>query len=180
MSIKSSKRLVIDADVARAAGGKDAIYPTPKHCRDFLEAVRVICYRVVMTDEIKREWAEHLSSFTRTWLYKMYGARKVEFVDDVLNNDLRRKIRNAASCEKDCLVMIKDVHLLEAAQVTDNSIISKDETVRVLFFEASSKVGEIKSILWINPDYNDKEVMRWLEDGADLRKEWMLCQDKGR
>jgi len=45
MSFKASKRLVIDADVARAAGGKDAKYPKPKHCRDFLEAVRVICHR---------------------------------------------------------------------------------------------------------------------------------------
>lgn len=27
MSLKASKRLVIDADVAHAAGGKDAVYP---------------------------------------------------------------------------------------------------------------------------------------------------------
>jgi hypothetical protein len=180
MSIGASMRLVIDADVAHAAGGKNAKYPTPTHCRDFLEAVRVIRHRIVMTDEIKMEWAKHMSSFTRTWLYKMYGAKNVEFVDDASNTDLRRKIRRAASCEKDCQAMIKDVHLLEAAQVTDKTIISMDETVHVLFMDASSRVGEIKAILWANPDEEDGETMRWLEDGAGQKDEWMLGQDRIR
>ena len=180
MSFKASRRLVIDADVAQAAGGKDAKYPKPKHCRDFLEAVKVICHRIVMTDEIKTEWIKHQSSFTRTWLCKMYGARKVVFVDDASNIDLRRKIRRAASCEKDCHVMIKDIHLLEAAQVTDKTIISMDETVHALFSDASSKIGEIKDILWVNPDDDDGDKIRWLEDGANQKDEWLLGQDRIR
>ncbi len=175
MSLKASKRLVIDADVAQAAGGKDAVYPKPKHCRDFLEAVRVICHRVVMTDQIKKEWNDHQSNFTRTWLYKMFGARKVVFIDDASNPDLRRKIMSSAHSKKDCVVMIKDVHLLEAASVTDNSIISMDETVHDLFKDASSKVGEIRTILWTNPDRDYEEKIRWLEEGAELKEKWKLA-----
>ncbi len=175
MSLKASKRLIIDADVAQAAGGKDAVYPKPKHCRDFLEAVRVICHRVVMTDEIKKEWNDHQSNFTRTWLYKMFGARKVVFIDDAANPDLRRKIMSSAHSKKDCVVMIKDVHLLEAASVTDNSIISMDETVHDLFKDVSSKVGEIRTILWTNPDRDYEEKIRWLEEGAELKEKWKLA-----
>ena len=69
-----------DADVARAAGGENAIHPTPKHCRDFLESVRVICHRVVMSKEIKEEWDEHKSNFTRTWLYKMFHVYSVKSI----------------------------------------------------------------------------------------------------
>lgn len=175
MSLKDSKKLVIDADVARAAGGRDAVYPKPKHCRDFLDAVRVICHRVVMTDEIKKEGNDHQSNFTRTWLYKMYGARKVEFIDDALNPVLCGKIMSSAYSKKDCEAMIKDTHLLDAALIADNSIISMDETVHDLFKDASSKVGEIRAILWTNPDRDYDEKLRWLEEGAEPKEEWKLC-----
>ena len=163
-----------DADVARAAGGDNAIHPTPKHCRDFLESVRVICHRVVMSKEIKEEWDEHKSNFTRTWLYKMFGARKVEVLPDVSNEGLRRKIQKAALCEKDCQDMMKDAHLLEAAQAADSTIISMDETFHILFSKASSKVGEITAIVWINPDDDHEAATEWLQSGADFRRDWTL------
>ena len=34
-----SKRLVIDTDVAQAAGSETATHPRAKHCRDFLQEV---------------------------------------------------------------------------------------------------------------------------------------------
>jgi hypothetical protein len=39
MKAKQSKRLVIDASVARACGDSQATYPTSVHCRNFLESV---------------------------------------------------------------------------------------------------------------------------------------------
>ncbi|MGA9382780.1 MAG: hypothetical protein WBV73_28800 [Phormidium sp.] len=65
---KVSKLLVIDASVARAAGGESAKSPTSKYCRDFLLAVLDISHRVVMTPDIRKEWDKHQSSFARTWL----------------------------------------------------------------------------------------------------------------
>ena len=52
---RSSRRLVIDASIARACGGEDAVYPTAKSCRDALMAVYDICHRVVMTEAIDEE-----------------------------------------------------------------------------------------------------------------------------
>ena len=51
MADKVSKRLVIDASVARAAGGEDATYPISVSCRDFLKAVLDLSHRVVMTPD---------------------------------------------------------------------------------------------------------------------------------
>lgn len=45
MASRSSKRLVIDASVARASGGDDAIFPASKHCRDVLLATLCVCHR---------------------------------------------------------------------------------------------------------------------------------------
>ena len=73
------------------------------------------------------------------------------------------------------MVMTKAVHLLEAASVTDNSIISMDENVHELFKASSSKVGEIMTILWTNPDRDYEDKIRWLEEGAELKEEWKLA-----
>jgi hypothetical protein len=45
--MKASRRLVIDASVAHAAGDSKATVPIAKNCRDFLEAVLSICLRAV-------------------------------------------------------------------------------------------------------------------------------------
>ncbi len=42
--VKDSKRLVIDASIARSAGGNEATIPCSKHCRDFLKSVLEICH----------------------------------------------------------------------------------------------------------------------------------------
>ena len=65
MADKVSKRLVIDASVARAAGGEDATFPISVYCRDFLQAVLDISHRVVMTPDIRDEWNKHQSKSAR-------------------------------------------------------------------------------------------------------------------
>ena len=63
----NSKRLVIDASVARYAGDEGANYPKSVHCRQFLFPVLDICHQVVMTPSIKEEWDKHQSKFALTW-----------------------------------------------------------------------------------------------------------------
>jgi hypothetical protein len=55
MPVKRSKRLVIDASVARSAGGETAVFPTSKHCRDFLRATLETGHCVVMTPVIRSD-----------------------------------------------------------------------------------------------------------------------------
>jgi hypothetical protein len=164
---RASRRLVIDADIARAAGGVDAVYPTSKNCRDFLEAVRIICHRLVMSNAISVEWKRHESRFTSTWLNKMYGMRKVVFIDPAksTSEDLGQQLEKMASSEKAREAVLKDAHPLEAALASDQIVASMDETVRDLFSRASKNIGEIRPVVWVNPNREEEKITEWLENG---------------
>lgn len=76
---KVSPRLVIDASVARAAGGEDAKNETSKSCRNFLAKVMAISYQIVMTPELKAEWDKHKSVFAQRWLSSMVAKKKLVY-----------------------------------------------------------------------------------------------------
>ena len=56
MPQKKKRLLVIDASVARAAGGAEATAQVSRECRDFLSTVLTVCHQIVMTPEISEEW----------------------------------------------------------------------------------------------------------------------------
>ena len=60
----------------------------------------------------------------------------------------------------------KTDHFLE----TDHIIISRDETARELFQEASEEIGGLKRIVWINPTHKEEHVKDWLSEGAKLER----------
>ena len=56
MAGQKGKRLVIDADIARSAGGKEATHPRTKNCHDFLlEMLTKTSHQLVMTPKIRDE-----------------------------------------------------------------------------------------------------------------------------
>jgi hypothetical protein len=168
VSKKDTKRVVIDTDVVKASGGETTTHPTSKNCRDFLMTVRALNYRVVMSAEIRKEWNEHASNFARRWWGAMERRKKVcDIGNPPRDKNLRTKISSTARSEKQIETMEKDFHLLNAALATDQSIISLDETVRGLFARASQRVGEIRNIIWVNPDrVAEEEPISWLQNGA--------------
>jgi hypothetical protein len=174
MTAKSSQRLVIDASVARASGGLGAVSPTSKNCSDFLQAVLDICHQVVLTTEILEEWHRHKSKFARHWLASMFARKKAKLIGSAKDRQLHDKIDRAAQSEKARAAMLKDVHLLEAALATDEIVVALDETVRGLFIEAVISVGEIRNVVWVNPDRADEEPLIWLEGGAKPDKKRRL------
>ncbi|MDD4162754.1 MAG: hypothetical protein PHW87_09790 [Methanothrix sp.] len=71
--------------------------------------------------------------------------------------------------------MEKDLRLIEAAKATDNRIVSLDDNARRFFCAASSSVGELREILWVNP-VNEKETpTQWLNEGAPNEEHRMIC-----
>ena len=80
---KSSKNLVIDASVARSAGGEDATYPTSVNCREFLKAVLDRGHKMVMTSDIKKEWDKHQSTFTDIWKRKMIAKKRFVYIKEL-------------------------------------------------------------------------------------------------
>ncbi|MCI0691209.1 hypothetical protein L0337_04275 [candidate division KSB1 bacterium] len=174
MPTKISRRLVIDASIAHASGGEEATFPTSKNCRDFLIAVRTICHRIVMTTAIIEEWNNHQSNFTRRWRVSMEARKKVNRLNAPINKKLRDKIKEIATNEKAREAMFKDIHLVEAAKATDQIVVALDETVRDLFASISRSIGEMRNIVWVNPDKTEEQPISWLENGAKPEKRRML------
>lgn len=167
------RSLVVDASVARAAGGADAVHPTSTSCRDFLMAMLDICHRVVRTDAIGDEWKRNRSKFFRGWLVNMYGRKKVDQIQPP-EHGLQTKLSNALANPLDRATAMKDVHLLDAAIATRSPIVSHDETSRALFASTCAKVPELQRIVWINPCTVQDAALEWLDRGAPDEKPRML------
>ena len=168
MRSRDSKRLVVNASVARAAGGEEATVSVSISCTEFLETFRDECsHHVVMTPELSEEWEENQSKFAATWLRSMIARKRWDYVEPPVNQALRAEIEGTATSENEIEDMRKDFHLLEAARTTDQTIISLDQTIRGLFAQATQHVGEIRDIVWVNPDrIKEEEPLVWLRNGA--------------
>lgn len=170
----NSRRLVIDASIARAAGGTEATYPTSKHCRDFLKATLTICHRMVMTPEIEDEWKAHQSKFASKWRRYMEGKKKIYRPTNTVNERLRAKLARIPVSSTTKAAMLKDIHLIEAALATDEIVISLDEKVRNFFKASAATLGESKTAVWLNPDKEEEAPIAWLENGAKPEKHRLI------
>src|SRR5262249_6151330 len=89
------RRLVVDASVARSAGTTEN--PTSQLCRQFLDAMLTICHKVVMTDDIDKEWRKHGSRYSMSWLAAMQSRRKLR-ADDPPGDRATRSAARTVSC----------------------------------------------------------------------------------
>ncbi len=70
--------------------------------------------------------------------------------------------------------LLDDLLLVEAALATDRTVASLDESVRALFRQATGQVGELRAIVWVNPELEEDESIPWLKRGAPADPEHML------
>ena len=77
---------------------------------------------------------------------------------------MKNKILKTATSGEDHEAMAKDFHLLDTAIRTDRIVVSLDNTVLRLFVAATSTVGEIREVIWINPVETPDVVIKWLEN----------------
>ena len=102
MPPKNSRRLVIDASVARSSGGEDATYPTSKTLPGFFacDSQR----RSSSGDDAKackHEWDRHQSGFARRWRQFQWWPGENYVGSDVTPNDkLREKVERTADDRK--------------------------------------------------------------------------------
>ncbi len=90
------------------------------------------------------------------------------------NSDIREEIEGKEIPQSKKDAMLKDCHLVEAALGTDRRIVSLDDTARILFAGLSDNVADMRDILWVDPDQNEKQqVIAWLECGQGDPK-WKL------
>jgi len=168
MPKKKPGRIVIDACIARSAGGKEAKKGHSVPCTNFLSKVLEICYMVIFSRELFDEWKEHQSKFSRRWLVTMFSRKKVNILKDSEDQSLRGRIRSECEIKKRSWeAVLKDIHLIEAAIITDKIIASIDDRARDHFKIISPGFGELRLIYRINPANTDEDVVSWLESGLE-------------
>jgi len=164
--------MVIDASVARAAGGKNAVWPLSKECRDFLINTLDVGHRAVLSPAVREEWKKHESSFSRQWRTMMMARKKLVLREVGEDRHLRAGLEQCTSNQRHLDAMMKDVHLLEAAHATDNTVISLDDIVRDLFGVAALRVPVLREVVWVNP--GKESAIAWLRRGAPREKQRLL------
>jgi hypothetical protein len=165
------KKLVIDASIARAAGGKSAIQAQSKDCRDCLQAMLEHRHKMVMSAELKAEWDKHQSRFAKTWRSQMLARRRFVALQTPLNASLIKTISDCIDEVTETIPQreagMKDIHLLEAALLSDQRVLSLDDnTARKIFARVAQKLPDMTQLIWVNPVNPDEQAMRWLELGA--------------
>lgn len=167
MPYKKAKRLVVDASVGATSGGSNATWPGSIHCRDFLMAFDRLGFRLVLSNDILKEWKDHESSFARDWRIGMIAKKKLYIIKgETVDDRFRAKIANIGLTIRPLRELLKDCLLIEAAMKSDKSIISLDEEARLGFRRASLPIREIRTIVWVNPERTDDDPIGWLEEGA--------------
>ncbi|GGK96998.1 hypothetical protein Sme01_35330 [Sphaerisporangium melleum] len=170
---KMSRRLVVDASVARAAGTTEN--PTSVLCREFLLAISKVGHKLVMTREIGAEWRKHRSNFAVIWFASMQRRNKILRLtpEGDLLAALLAALDDMELSEKNKSAIRKDLLLVVAAEAADGSIASLDDRMRKLLGHFADEAKVVGSMVWVNPARPEEEACRWLEAGArteDSRK----------
>jgi hypothetical protein len=111
---------------------------------------------------VERGWNRHQSLFAARWLADMQSRGKVEDIAYVRNDELRAEAPGTVSAQK-------DLHLVEAALVTDRIVISLDDRART-----ELSVPAAAEVMWVHPVDEGGHVIYWLRSGAAPVKEWKL------
>lgn len=165
MAVKNPKCLVIDTSVVQAAGGENAVLPEPKLCRDFLNEILKLGHRIMTTNDLLEEWKKH-DLVNRAWYVKMSLRGQVEYLPgDTQRADLREAVLRVV--ETNAIENVrKDMYLVEAAMLADNTVCSRDERIRGHFHRATPHVEELRAIIWVNPTVENEACVIWLREGC--------------
>jgi hypothetical protein len=144
---KHSRLLVVDACVARSAGGTE--HPQSSCCRDALLAILTICHRVVMTEAVQDQWNDHRSRFARKWLTSMWARKKVHRCEGVQLGHVDRACDGLSATEQDRLR--EDLLLIEAACAADGIIVTRDNVIQAIWRKCYDRLGLPKPVRWIDP-----------------------------
>lgn len=127
-----------------------------------------------MTPDLEDEWDRNQSNYAREWRVAMETEGLVYAVSPVEDQDLSRGILSTAQSTNNRRALDKDLHLIEAARATDDTVSSLDEQVRYLLREAARVIEGIRAIVWVNPAKAEETPILWLERGAPAEPQRML------
>ncbi|QEH68626.1 hypothetical protein [Cellulosilyticum sp. WCF-2] len=167
---KRKMAVVVDACILHSAGKTEV--PVSKACREVLDEIRKQKCCVALNKELIAEWKKHKSSFSHTWWAAMCSQGliyKVDKYDENLRKCIARECdeyKRISDKEKEDI--LKDIHLAELAFETSDTIFSRDEKVKKLFFKVKNQISELADIIWINP-VDDPEAVEFFKEKDDMK-----------
>ena len=173
MAKKRSKLLVVDASVMRSPGQGPTNHLASQAAIDVLMAIRAICHRVVVTAAIEVEWDKHQSNFARRWRTTMSQMGKIDPRPNTIDDGIRGSIESLED-KPIKRILLKDVILVEAAQIADGIVISMDDEARRHFQALARTETALRHVVWVNPCQDPKQILEWLKDGAKPRAKYQL------
>lgn len=169
----ASRGIVIDANVARAAGGRPRGDSCSTSCRLFLLEQKQQGIGLVMTPAVWEEWNTHASAFAKQWLTAMMSrglvvrpaVRRVACVPTI-----KQLVPETTMC-----VILKDLLLIEAANASGQLVCSHDKEARSAFGKVACRAREIGNIVWVDPCEADESPLTWLRANAPWSRARALC-----
>ena len=151
--------LVVDADVARAAGVSE--HPVSKNSRVLLQALLQSGFKVGFCPVLLSEWKKHRSLFAKQWLGSMTARKRVvritpesmavSFIDSADITEDQKDIAN------------KDAHVVDAALALDKFIASNDRRAREVFSLVARDSAAFQGIIWAVPSVDGERISEILE-----------------
>lgn len=154
--------VVVDTSVARQSGNVFTELELSAKCREVLRTIETAQLRVVISDDIRREWRTHASRYAWLWLTDMISRNKHIAVDPQRNAELRRAIHKLGEVDRNAA--LKDLLLIEAALDDGKRIVSRDNAMRRILHGIAGSLSEVGEVHWIGPDHS--ECIPWLANGA--------------
>jgi hypothetical protein len=103
----------------------------------------------------------------------MTARKKIDWRDPADMTEIDTKLKNTVDADS-YETMNKDYLLISAALAADRRVISRDGEVRTLLKAASAQIGQLRNILWVDPDNAEEDVCGWLAGGAELEEDRLL------
>ena len=158
-----ARQLIVDADIIHAASGN--INDLSTRCREVLAVIQQAGHTVIRTPAIEAEWNNHASRHALRWMVEMESRRRLLDVDEA-DTGLAGALGSLPVLAAERKIMGKDCHLLEAALANDQRIISNDEAAYFHFFQASTVISQLRTIMWASPMRDADACADWLAAGA--------------
>lgn len=169
MKFKSS-HIVVDADVARAAGLSE--HPVSKNSRNVLLGISDSGLHVAFCPILLSEWRTHRSLLSAKWLASMVARKK--FHCEIPTTHTKAEIDNAALSETDQAIAEKDAHVVDIAIAKGNFIASNDKTARSVFSAVANKTNILNELLWAVPTDSSESLVEVFTNGGLVPDEWLL------
>ncbi|MGG4470004.1 hypothetical protein ABER68_18345 [Paenibacillus alvei] len=167
-----SKTLIIDACVARSASENQK--PVSTNCRELLSEVLKSNHKLGFTNELSQEWKKHNSKFSALVLATLIRRNRVLNIE---GNEDSFNFRTKVAEIKDKAripAISKDLHLVEAALLTDKIVLSSDTNARGHFSVVLDDFPELSDVMWLNPVSEEDSVVSWLLQGCKTENNKML------